>query len=257
MHQSNGNDKKVYRNFILDIFNAWELFNEKIPKQIEKEKLDAEIREERKRKLAPVVSDRDKFFSQSELELVNELIADPRKSYLELANNLELSRHTVKKRIETIVSQEKIQFCVGINYQKLSIDLVLTNILLKNLKNLEEMYEELQICPRVFLIAKDISKSSLQVMFGVENSPDRPNQYIGIIEQIQHDDRVKECTISSLNPELFPNYLLFTHRNAPSKDKRAPCGKNCSICEKYIKNMCTGCPGFQEYRGNIFRLSEK
>ena len=256
MQESDGKEKKAYKNFRLAIFDAWLLFNQEIPKQIRKEKLRAEIKEEREKKLAPP-SDREKFFSESEVALIKELISNPRKSYLELAENLELSRHTVKKRIEKMKSQGKMQFCVGINYKKLSIDLLFVNIFLKNLRNLEEMFQELQICPKIFLVAKDISKGNLQVLFGVEKTSTSPNQYVGIIEQLQLDDRVKECTITSLNPELFPHYLLFSQNNFPVSDKRTPCGRNCSICEKYIDNTCAGCPGFQGYQGQLFKLINK
>lgn len=256
MQENNGKEIKVYKNFLLDIFDAWLLFNEKIPKQIEKEKKIASIKKEREQKLSSPV-DKEKLFSQSEIALIKELVTNPRKSYLILAEKLGLSRHTVKKRIEKMIEQEKIRFCVGINYEKLSIDILFIKIVLKKLIDLEDMFQELQICPRIFLMAKDISNNKVQVLFGVEKTSDGPNQYVGIIEQLQLDDRVRECSIISLNPELFPFYLLFTENNFLETAERSPCRKNCSICEKFTNNKCAGCPGFEGYRGQLFRLIDK
>ena len=256
MGHSKENGKFTYKNFLLSIFDAWLLLNEEIPKKIEKDKHKEEIKEERARKLGPRPSYKDKIFSSTEISIIKELIVNPRKSYAEISKNLELSRHTVKKRIEEMQEQNKIQFYIGIKYQKLNLEFVLLTLRTSNFKSLNEIYRIFQNCPRTFLLSKDIPRNSIQVLLGVEKSENKiSEQCINIIEKWQLDDRVKDCSIYTLFPELFPEFIVFMPKNLPQKDKIAPCGANCAICEKYIEKKCTGCPAFEGYRGSLFKTT--
>ncbi len=246
---------KPYRNFLLDILDTWALLNREIPQKVEDAKQKEEDELERVRKLA-LPSSRIENFSDNEIAIINELVQDSRRSYLDLSNNLGVSRRTVKKRIEVMVNQEKIQFGIGVNYQKLNLDFLILNITPINVKGLREIVEELQNCPRVFWIIKDISRNNLEILFGIEKSLDFSNQYINTIEKLQLDERVKECNVGSLNPEVLPKFLFFLPKNLPQPGMKTPCGSNCNICEKFIHNKCTGCPGSSAYRGELFKIIE-
>ena len=115
-----------------------------------------------------------------------------------------------------------------------------------------------QMCPRVFSIAKDISKNSLQMLFGIERASDRiTNQCINMIEKLQLDDRVRECRVDSLYPELIPHHLIFMEKNIPQSNTLTPCEVNCCICEKYINAKCSGCPAFEGCEEGVFNIKSK
>lgn len=249
-------EKNPKRILLLSIFDIWELFNKEIPEKIEKEKVKAEIKEERARKLAPVTTDKENIFQPIEIAITNALISDPQSSYIQISSALNLSRHTIKKRIEEMLKQNKIKFFLGVNYQKLNLDLMLLTFHTINITSLNDLFQELQSCPRVFSIVKDLSKSSLQVLFGVEKSGDvSSNPCINIIEKWQSDTRVKECTIQALYPELSPLFIPFTIKNMPQKDFLSPCRANCAVCEKFLEGKCMGCPASKSYKGNLFKKS--
>ncbi len=256
MGNSTGSKRTGYKNFLLNIFDAWLLFNEELPNKIEEEKRKEEIKEERRRKLDPTTVEKDNFFSQTELPIIKELASNPRISFLELANNLGVSRRTVRKRIEKMLAMEKFQFTIGVNYKRLNLDLMLVNLNGVNLKYLSEIELELENCPRIFWIAKDISKSNIHFLFGTEKNHHH-YYYMNIIEKLQLDSRVKECRVTSLNPELTPKFLIFSKKQFPETSRRAPCGSNCSLCDKFIDQKCTGCPVFEGYSGNFFKMNEK
>ncbi|MHA1266259.1 MAG: winged helix-turn-helix transcriptional regulator [Candidatus Helarchaeota archaeon] len=249
--------KSHYRNVLLEIFDAWYLFNQEIPQRIEADRQKDAVREERKRKLDPKYGEQDRYFSPSEVAIINQLISNPRRTYLELSEQLELSRRTVKKKIENMLIQEKIQFAVSVNYQKLNLDFIVLTITPNTIKALEELADELDKCPLVFLIIKDLSRNLLQLLVGAEKSTEHSNLYTNFVENLQLDERVKECTVISLNPEITPKYLLFTLKNQLQQNKRAPCGKNCIVCSKYITKKCRGCPAIEWYQGSIFRMARK
>ncbi|MHA1357448.1 MAG: AsnC family transcriptional regulator [Candidatus Helarchaeota archaeon] len=256
MTKAKNGQKRGYVNVILAIFDAWELFNRALPQKLESQKKASALEAERKKKLAPVQPEKDTLFSPAEIALIYELNLNPRKSYIELAKNLGVSRHTVKNRIEKMLSTEKIQFCLGINYQKLNFDILFMELIAINLVKLDEILLELENCPRVFLIIKDIPKNGLKLLLGVERTNFQPHQYLPIIERLQLDERIKECNIISLNPELFPQYLIFLDKNFPKSGKIAPCGENCKICENFLVNKCLGCPATEWYRGNVFKIED-
>jgi DNA-binding Lrp family transcriptional regulator len=246
--------KSSKRILLLSIFDTWELFNKEIPQKIEREKVKEEIRDERARKLAPITTNKENIFQPTEISIVKALITNPQSSYIQISTELNLSRHTIKKRIEEMLKQNKIKFYLGVNPQKLNLDLMILTIHTINITSLNDLFQDLQNCPRVLLIVKDLSKSSLQVLFGLEKSSNTiSNSCVNIIEKLQLDARVKECTIQALYPELFPLFIPFTNQNIPEKDLLSPCKANCSACEKYLEQKCMGCPASKAYRGNLFK----
>ena len=96
----------------------------------------------------------------------------------------------------------------------------------------------------------------LHFLFGIEKNHHH-GYYMNIIEKLQLDSRVKECNVVSLNPELTPKFLIFSSKKFPEQSRRAPCGANCSLCEKLINQQCSGCPAFEGYKGNLFKMNEK
>lgn len=256
MHKAKDNKKASNRILLLSIFDTWELFNKEIPQKIENDKLQEEIKEERIRKLAPVIPNKENVFSSTEISIIKELISNPQASFVEIASKLNLSRHTVKKRIEEMLKQNKTKFFLGLNYQKLNLDLMILTIHATNIVSLNDLFQDLQNCPRVFSIVKDISKNSIQVLLGTEKSSSSiSNPCVNIIEKLQSDVRIKECNIHALYPEMFPTFIPFTGQNFPAQEPLSPCKANCEICEKYLELKCDGCPASKAYRGNVFKKS--
>ena len=243
-------------NFLLSIMNTWQKFNIDIPDRIETTKSKEILREERQRKLGSRVSNKNNYFTPKEIAIVQELVSNPRKSYVEIAKTLGLSRHTVKKRVEEMLGSSKIKIYLGVNHKKLTIDLILFNLILKNLKYLDEAYQELQNCPRVFSISKDISKNSLTMLLGIEKSSNEDNnQMVCMIERFQSDERVKESSILSLYPEVFPKFLIFKNSIFEEKSNKSGCNSNCNVCDFYLNKRCPGCPANIVYSESFFKMA--
>jgi len=242
------------RMLLLSIFDTWELFNKEIPQKIEREKVKEEIRKERAHKLAPIPNNKENIFQPTEIPIIRALITNPQSSYIQISSELNLSRHTLKKRIEEMLKQNKIKFYLGVNPQKLNLDLMILTIHITNITSLNDLFQDLQNCPRVLSIVKDLSKSSLQVLFGLEKASNTiSNPCVNMIEKLQSDTRVKECTIQALYPELFPIFIPFTNQNMPEQALLSPCKTNCTVCEKYLEKKCMGCPASKAYRGDLFK----
>jgi len=253
---------KKSRNFLVSILDTWQYFNQDIPQKIEKSIVQEKLKQERKIKLGPRMTNKEDVFSPKEIAILSELVTNPRKSYIDIAKQLGLSRQTVKKKIEMMKQHSKIQFFVGVNYQKLNLDLVFLKLLFNNLKDLNELYNDLQSCPRVFNISKNIAQNSLMTLFGIEKSygGNHNNQMVCMIEKFQLDTRVKECTVVSIHPEMYPIYLVFSPKHLIFNDDSSALGTSCcatrcgSNCENYINSKCPGCPCLGEYEREIFKI---
>ncbi|NHI92219.1 MAG: winged helix-turn-helix transcriptional regulator [Candidatus Lokiarchaeota archaeon] len=242
-------------NFLLSIMNTWQKFNEDIPEKIHLTRTKEKLKKEREKKIGPRVSNKKSYFSQKEIEIIQELAANPRKSYVEIANFLGLSRHTVKKKIEEMLDNSKIKIFLGVNHKKLTLNLILFNLIVKNLKNLDEIFLELQNCPRVFSITKDIAKNSLTILLGIEKSiTEENNQMVCMLERFQLDERVKESSVLSLYPEIFPNYLMFQALNSQKSHFENNCNSNCEICDFFVSNRCPGCPITKIFSEKFFKI---
>ncbi len=254
MPRTKGAKPVQYKNFLLSIFDMWQLLNQDIPQKIENEQVKQELVEERERKLGSKGIKKTNTFSSTEISVIEELASNPRKSYVNISSNLSLSRHTVKKKIEEMLKHDKLRFFLGINYHKLNLDLVVLTINVTNLKYLNDLFHNLQDCPRVFSIVKDISKSCVQIIVGIEKSSENvANQCVNFIERIHLNEKVKECSITYLYPDIYPHFVRFSSKNLPQKSSISPCEVDCALCDKYIKGKCEGCPASTVYHGDIFK----
>ncbi len=248
--------KSKIKNFLLSILDTWQEFNENIPMEMEKSISDEKIREERFRKLGPQPSNKDLYFTEKEIDIVTNIIGDPRKSYINMSKDLGLSRHTARRRLEKMIKQNKIKIFLGINYHKLNLDFILVDLTVQNLKDLEDIFIELKNCPRVFTLLKNSLKNGLMILLGIEKSMDgQNNQMLAMIQKFQLDERVKECNVINLYPEISPDFLTFAPKNIPDSTQERSCGRDCSLCENYIAKKCPGCPASKHYYPNIFKIA--
>ena len=250
-----GKNQKNSTNLLLSVLNTWQKFNEEIPEKIESRKTKEKIRNERERKLGSKSSNKKSYFTEKEVAIVEELVSNPRKSYVEIAKILGLSRHTVKKKIEEMINNSKIKIYLGINHKRLTLDLIIFNLVLKNLKYLDEIFQDLQSCPRVFSITKDISKNSITFLLGIEKSIDEGNnQMVCMMERFQLDERVKESNVVHLYPEIFPKFLLFKPFNNSKNHFQSNCNSNCEACEFFLNKRCPSCPASKIYSKKFFKM---
>ncbi|MHA1799851.1 MAG: AsnC family transcriptional regulator [Candidatus Helarchaeota archaeon] len=241
-------------NFILSIMDTWQIFNNDIPNKMHSAKHKERMVKERARKLGSRASNKKNSFSLKEIAIIKELVSNPRKSYVEVAKSLGLSRHTVKKKIERMLFDEKIKIYLGVNQKKISLDLIVLQLLVDNLRNLENLFQELKNCPRVFSISKDISKNALLLLLGIEKMNDN-NLLAIVIEKFQFDDRIKESNVISLFPEVFPEYLVFNPENHFKDLLEPPCQIRCENCKNFINGKCIGCPATEKYIGTFFKMA--
>ena len=173
-----------------------------------------------------------------------------------MSKKLGLSRHTARRRLEKMIKQEKIKILLGINYQKLNLNFLLVELISTNLKFLDEIYRELETCPRVFTIVKNPLKNGLMILLGMEKNIDEDNNIILVmIEKFQLDLRVKECNVMNLYPELAPTFLTITLKNIPNGSKIRYCKHDCSLCDYFTSGKCPGCPTRTQYNPNIFKMA--
>jgi len=254
MVNKRGVKKKLSLKFFISIFDYLKILLDEINKKKHFDKIDTSRNEHRKKQSN---KNNEKIFSSSEKAIIHELISDPRKTYIAISKRLGISRHTAKKKIETMLKQEKIQFFIGINYQKLNIDFLGVIFSIKNLKYLEEIYIQLQECPRVFRIIKNIPQNNLYILFGVErSSSNSEGLWSCMIEKWQMDERISSIKIMCINPQFFPPFIpLFLTLNENNMDN--PCENYCPMCEQYITEKCTGCSRFRQFEKSIIKDSQK
>ena len=256
MNKRNKNKKGTLKNFLLEIFDIWRNLNEELPEEIEKSIKDEEFRQEKIRKLGPRPSNKDKYFTAKEVEIITNIISDPRQSYIDMSKKMGLSRHTARRRLEKMIKQKKIKILLGINYQKLNLNFILVDLIAVNLKLLDEIYQELETCPRVFTIVKNPLKNGLMILLGMEkNIYEDNNLMLVMIEKIQLDPRVKECNVMNLYPEIAPIFLTLTTKNLANGSKNIHCNHNCSLCDNFTSGKCPGCPARKQYNPNIFKMA--
>jgi len=250
-----GKKKQLSIKFFTSIFDYMKILLDDIDNKKEHfDKIDISRNKQRKRQSYKY---NEKIFSSTEKVIIHELISDPRKTYIAISKSLGISRHTVKKKIETMLKQKKIQFFIGINYQKLNVDFLSVIFSVRNLKFLEEIYTQLQECPRVFRIIKNIPQNSLYILFGVKRSSSNSRKlWSCMIEKWQMDERISSIKIVCINPQFFPPFIpLFQTLNENNMDH--PCENYCPICEKYITEKCPGCSRFRQFEKAIIKYSQK
>jgi len=252
MVNKKGTKNQLSIKFFTSIFDYLKILLDEIHKKEHFDRIDMSKNKQRKRQL-----NNEKIFSSTEKAIIHELMSDPRKTYIAISKNLGISRHTVKKKIETMLRQEKIQFFIGINYQKLNMDFLDVIFSVKNLKFLEEIYTQLQECQRVFRIIKNIPQNSLYILFGVERSSSNSRKlWSCMIEKWQMDERISSIKIVCINPQFFPSFIpLFQPLNENNMDH--PCENYCPLCEQYITEKCPGCSRFRQFEKAINKDSQK
>lgn len=181
--------------------------------------------------------------------IIEELQENGRKTLVEIAKRIGLSGMGVKKRLENLVSKDLIRVKALLNVDKLDVKLALIAMELESGKALRELLKRFENCPRVIKFFVTTGAFNLFALVWAED--------YHTLESIS----LESCSLRAQKGvrrfEFYPvmevYYDSFVDLKAIAEKRlsKAPCGVNCSICERFKNEKCLGCPATKYYRGKL------
>lgn len=181
-------------------------------------------------------------------EILKILVENGRISLVDIAKRLGITHVAVSKHLKQMISNSVIRIQANVNPKKLKLYLVLV-LLEVDEEALKEIVFKFRECPRIILLTTIIGGFNIAILMIAENEEVlkciSTTCSVRVLKGIR---RSEVYTIADLvKPEYLPIKLPF-----PKDRDRAPCGRNCSMCEMYrVNRKCLGCPATKYYRGNL------
>lgn len=184
--------------------------------------------------------------NKSDRKIVSMFGQDPRISQEEIAKELKITQPSVAGRIKKLREIGALETLVGINPNKMNLNIGKVDITATNTQAILDMFEG---CPYfvngfnvsgrynlcLFFMAENIA-----TMEAIINGHIRPNENVTEVEF--------NIVISSVKPMVVPTVLTPTKKNKP------PCGilMQCKDCASFKCKNCMGCPAIGQYQGWLF-----
>jgi len=175
---------------------------------------------------------------------------DGRMSLVDLAKEIGVSSHnTVQNRLTEMQNQKYLRIVAEMNAKNLGFEVVL--ILYSTLRDEDhsKIINLYNCCPRVIQVGSLIGNYDVFIMAYAENrsileSITRGHCFYN--EQIQFSERLILILGEEIKPPFFPIEFPVI-----SEENETPCKANCTDCDSYKKEHCTGCPGTEYYNGPL------
>ncbi|MHA1732837.1 MAG: hypothetical protein ACTSU5_12900 [Promethearchaeota archaeon] len=154
----------------------------------------------------------------------------------------------VKKRIAKLVESDTLKVQANLNIKKLGLVMGLLLLETKNYDATRAIVEKYSRCPRVLFSFQTTDKYNI-IQGILAESIQELEAYINYCSA-KNDAGIRssKAIISTTNfkPNYFPVGFIISH-----KLDKPPCGSSdCSTCDYFDKEDCTGCPAWVNYRGS-------
>ncbi|MBN1792179.1 AsnC family transcriptional regulator [Candidatus Woesearchaeota archaeon] len=189
----------------------------------------------------------DKYDS-IDLDILQELNSDFKKSLAEVGKKVGLSHAAVKYRIDQMRSKDLISRSYNLNINKLNLQFF---CLIMHVNEKERLKEEFSNCPKVMAYYDTIGDYNLMILLLVENLQ-TAEAMLSHCPLFSGWSIQKKVLLPLLNYSRKYRQINLSYRE---KGKKNPCkkmdSKFCLKCEAYKQGRCCGCPTMPGYKGNF------
>lgn len=183
-------------------------------------------------------------------KIIAQLEIDGRTTFKELARIIGYSSMGAKKMVDKLLRQKAIKISAQLNVKHFNIFPAVVLIEMEKKEDMQRLLKRFKNCPRIVYIFTTIGGYNIIALVVAENKD--------TLESIS----IEECSIRSekgiRRSEFYPvrdvHYSSFlpirehlTHKDLTA----APCGVDCTLCERYTSEKCVGCPSTKHYRGSL------
>jgi len=177
----------------------------------------------------------------TDLKIINILQTNGRASITELAKKVGSSRPTVTNRLKRLLDEELVIVRGGLNIKNVGFKIACTGLEAKNEATRRELEQTLTCCPRVLSIFRTAGKANIHiVLWGEEDQT-----ISSTIESFRDIPNVEVVYTHNLGTPIHGDIMI----PVVSKEvNETPCGKDCSVCYRYQKDWCVGCPITVSYK---------
>jgi DNA-binding Lrp family transcriptional regulator len=178
-----------------------------------------------------------------DLNIVDLLSENPRRSVKEIAEKLNVTRLTISRRLNKLTKSGLIAINVGLNLKKLGFRTAYIGFEVKDRDKKHNVIEALSKCPRVLSILQPEAEANVMVYcYGETNAT-----LESFIETMRNTYTDRILYVHYAEPPIYPDKICI--KAYPQKSDVTPCGQVCEDCYNYTKGRCLGCPAVKSYLG--------
>lgn len=189
-----------------------------------------------------------KGFSDTKKHLLSILFENGRESLVNIAKTLGISHVAVRKHLSQLEEQGIVKIRAEINPEKTGLKLVLVFMEIDNDEHLADIVKKFKDCPRIVFLASMVGGYNLVALMVAEN--DYVLECISTVCAVRRMQGIRRSEVYLIADIVKPKYIpvKITYEK---KIGKAPCGRDCSKCPRYMGNKCLGCPATIHYRGTL------
>lgn len=181
---------------------------------------------------------------EKDKEIVRLLRKDGRMSYSKIGEEVDMSHVSVRKRLKNL-QDEILEINPALDFEELGYRLTFIFVEAKNDKVREDIIEVYQDCPRTIFLSKITGEYNLLAVMFAENQDVQESELGQCAVRTQPGIRRSEVVVGE--SPIIPKNIQYTPPD--TSEEKAPCGPDCSECERYKEGKCLGCPATVHYRG--------
>lgn len=178
-----------------------------------------------------------------DLKIIYSLARDARKTITQIAKDTEISRPTIISRLRKLRESNVLSLDARVNVTKLGFKLALLALKIRSVEAEQKPETNLAVCPRVLMLMHSDGNSNCFALLYGENM----ETLVSVVESFRSFSGIEVISWHPSEPPL--KVEAFELKEFPSKNKLAPCGKNCLDCSSYKKQECLACPVVTAYKG--------
>jgi len=183
-------------------------------------------------------------------KIISMLQIDGRATLKKLSEKIGYTSMGVKKRLDKLLKERVIKISALININKLKCIPVMIFIEAESGEVIRGILKKFSDCPRIICFFTAIGEYNLIALMIAEDM--RTLESISTEEcSIRKIQGVKRIIYYPIGEIEYSPYLPVRMYLAGGSFEKAPCGVNCSICIRYNKEKCLGCPATKYYRGSL------
>ncbi|MFX1533693.1 MAG: Lrp/AsnC family transcriptional regulator [Promethearchaeota archaeon] len=191
----------------------------------------------------------------TDFKIIRELQEDGRKKFSKIGQAVGLSRVAVAVRVKRLVESKNVRIHPEINLKSQNMIMALILIESADEKKRENILSLYSGCPRVILFGTAYGHYDIFALVFAENS--------SLLEilltscMLKNIEGINKSSIMIIGDLLVPSFLPVKKYLADKTSTVAPCGLDCSKCDKFRRQLCIACPSTSLYKGEFFNLNKR